>query len=141
MNTNDSTTPAPWHMWIVGGLFLINNGLGATNYILTVIRYEPHLAQFPPEALAYFTNAPQWMYAMWGVSTIGGLISAVLLLLRRRLALHVGVFAWICSLIAVIYGMVNPAPGASNVLSAAIIFIALLVLVYMYWLLRRGVLR
>ena len=79
---------------------------------------------------------------MWGFSIIGGLIGAVLLLMRRSLAVPVTAVAWICSVVAAVYSVANPAPeGGSNIVTAAVITIALLVLIYMYWLQKRGVLR
>ena len=129
-------------MWVLGVLLLLFNGLAAFDYVMTVIRYEPYLAGHPEEALAYFYNAPLWMYVIWGMSMIGGFISTILLLMRRRAAVLVLSVAWVCSVIAVIYGVVNPVPGMGNSLfPVAVIIISLLILIYFYWLQRRGVLR
>ena len=109
---------------------------------MTVIRYEPYLSGHPEEVLAYFFNAPLWMYVMWGISMIGGLVGTILLLMRRRTAVPVFAIAWICSMIAVAYSVVNPVPGGGNILFAvAVIMITFLILVYFHWLQRRGVLR
>ena len=43
---------------------------------------------------------------------------------------------------AVIYSIVNPVPGADHTIFAiVVILISLLVLIYFYWLQKRGVLR
>jgi len=116
--------------------------MGAFDYVATVTRFEPYLAEFPEETLSYYYNAPLWMYAMWGIASFGGLISAILLLMRRSTAVPVFGIAWICSVIAAVYGVVNPVPGGGdNLFLAAVIIIALLILIYMHWLQRRGVLR
>ncbi len=137
-----SDVSAPWHMWALGGLLLLWNGLATVDYVMTVIRYEPYLASYPDEVLAYFFEAPLWMYVMWGVSMIGGFISTVLLLLRRRIAVLTFAIAWVCSVVAVIYSAVNPVPeGGSILLAVSVIIITFLLLIYVYWLQRRGVLR
>ena len=142
MTKLESEMSAPWHMWVLGVLLLLWNGLATVDYIMTVIRYEPYLSGHPEEVLAYFFNAPLWMYVMWGISMIGGLLGTILLLLRRRAAVPVFAIAWICSVIAVAYSVVNPFPGGGSILFAiAVIMITFLILVYFHWLQRRGVLR
>lgn len=137
------TLPAtPWHLWVVGGLLLIWNGLAAFSYAATAIRFEPYLSSFPKDALDYYLNAPAWMSVMWGVSTVGGFLGAALLLLRRKIAVPVFVVSWACSVAAVFYTHMNPPPGGGDTMFAvAVLIAALLVVFYMVWLSRRGVLR
>ena len=142
MTATPSNTTTPWHMWLLGGLLLLWNSLAAFDYIMTVLRYEPYLANHPEEVLAYFFDAPLWMYVMWGGSMIGGLIATILLLMRRRLAVIVFAIAWLCSVVAVIYSLVNPVPGGGQMgFAIGVILITFLILLYFYWLQRRGVLR
>ena len=142
MTNADSNIPTPWHLWVVGGLFFLMNAPVAFGFVATLLRFEPYLAQFPEDVLSYYETAPLWMYAMWGVSIIGGVVAAILLLLRKGIAAPVCAIAWVCSLLAAIYSVVNPVPGgASHVVTAVVMVIALLVVFYMYWLKRRGVLR
>lgn len=142
MTTHTSNASAPWHMWVLGGLLLLWNGMAAFDYIMTLIRFEPYLAAYPEETLAYFFNAPIWMYGVWGVSMLGGLIGTILLLARRRTAVPVYALAWLSSVLAVIYSFVKPVPGGGNALfGVVVIMISLLVLFYFYRLKNRGVLR
>ena len=132
----------PWHMWVLGVLLLLWNGLAAVDYVMTVIRFEPYLACHPEEVLAYLYNAPLWMYVVWGLSMVGGLVATILLLLRRRAAVPVYLIAWLGSVIAVAYMFVKPVPGGGKALLAvAVLLISLLVLFYFDWLRKRGVLR
>lgn len=133
---------APWHMWVVGILLLVWHGFASFDYIATVIRFEPYLANFPEEILSYFFDAPLWMYAMWGMGSIGGLISTILMLMRRKSAVLIFVSAWVCSMVASIYSVINPMPGGGNNLFMGIVMVvALLIVIYLHWLQRRGVLR
>ncbi len=141
---SDQHTPSatPWHLWVVGGLLLIWNGMAVFDYIATVIRYEPYLSGYREEVLDYYFNAPRWMYAMWGIASIGGLVGAVFLLLRRKLAVPIFAVGWMCSVVATIYTYVNPPPSGGGEITFYIIVLiaALMVLSYMFWLSRRGVL-
>ena len=79
---------------------------------------------------------------MWGVSTVGGFLGAALLLLRRKIAVPVFVVSWACSVAAVFYTHMNPPPGGGDTMFAvAVLIAALMVVFYMVWLSRRGVLR
>lgn len=137
-----SDVSAPWHMWVLGVLLLLWHALATVDYVMTVIRYDPYLANHPEDFLAYFYEAPLWMYVVWGLSMIGGLIATILLLMRRRAAVPVFTIAWIASVIAVVYSIVNPVPSGGGILfGASAILVALLLLIYFYWLQKRGVLR
>lgn len=73
---------------------------------------------------------------------VGGLIGAVLLLLRRSVAVAVFAAAWLCSVVVIGYNLTVPPPMAPNALTyAAILVISFLILAYFYWLKKRGVLR
>jgi len=142
MNEQQPPLATPWHLWVVGGLLLIWNGTAVFDYIATMIRYEPYLSGYPEEALDYYFSAPVWMYFMWGISSFGGFLSAVFLLLRRKIAVPIGAVAWICSLIAAIYTYINPAPVGGDIMFYIIVLIAaLLIILYMVWLSRRAVLQ
>ena len=141
-NTNH-TAPAPWHLWVVGILLLLWQGMAVFDYIATVIRFEPYLSNYPDELLEYYFNAPAWMYAAWAVAAFGGFLSAIFLLLRNKIALLIAILAFLSSLLTVVYTFLNPPPGSGGELVFLITAVSagFLVLAYMYWLKRRGVLR
>ncbi len=142
MDDQQLSPATPWHLWVVGGFLFLFNGMGAVSYTATLIRFEPMLAGQPQDVLDYYFNAPAWMMVMWGVSTIGGFLGAILLLMRRKFAPTVMAVAWLCSVAVVAYTISTPPPASgSNVFSIVVLIVALLLLLYMVWLSRRGVLR
>lgn len=142
MTQSKPIAPTPWHVWVVGGLLLLMNAPVAFGYIANLIDFEPYMAQFSEQSLDYYDNTPLWMIIMWGFSILGGVAGAVLLLLRRKLAVPVTAIAWICSVVAAAYSVVNPPPeGASNAVTAIVIVVALLILIYMYRLQKLLILR
>lgn len=88
----------PWYFWAIGVVALLWNGVGALDYVMTQTRNETYLAEFTPEQIAYFLGFPAWAIGAWAVGVWGGVIGALLLLLRRRLAVP----AFLVSLIALI---------------------------------------
>jgi len=143
MSDQQTRPSTPWHLWLVGGLLLAFNALGVVDYIATVLWYEPYLSSLPEDVLAYYANVPTWMYVIWGGSIFGGFLGALLLLLRRKIALPVSAVAWVCSLGAAIFTYRNPVPGTGGDMTFYVIVlgVAFLVLVYLYWLARRKILR
>lgn len=83
-------TPAPWHLWVVGVAALLWNGLGCLDYTMTQLQGDAWLANMDPTELqmAWFHDLPAWYEAAWAVGVWGGLLGAVLLLVRRKWAVH-----------------------------------------------------
>lgn len=134
---------APWHMWLIAVLLLLWGGLGAFDYAATIIRFEPYLSKFPEEVLAYYFAAPLWMFVAWAIAAFGGLISAILLFMRNKLAVTVFAVSLLSSIVSFAYSFINPPPdgGAGLLFPVIVLSVAFLILVYMNWLKRRGVLR
>ena len=80
---------------------------------------------------------------MWGVASIGGLIGALLVLMRNKLAVPLFFVALVCGVVAVAYSFINPPPGneGAEIFSAAIIAASTMVLFYLCMMKKSGVLR
>jgi hypothetical protein len=60
--------------------------VGAFDYLMTQTRNESYMGRFTPEQLDAFSAFPAWLVASWALAVWGGVLGAVLVLLRRRLA-------------------------------------------------------
>jgi hypothetical protein len=87
---SDRAGATPKHIWIVGGLSLLWNSLGAFDYVMTRTRNAEYLAQFTPEQVAYFDAFPVGMGIVWALGVWGSVAGSLLLLARNRHA--VGLF-------------------------------------------------
>ena len=138
---------APWHLWLVGVLSLLWNGVGAVDYFMTQTRNEAYLGSFTPEQLAYFQSFPAWAVACWAMSVWGGVLGAALLLARRRLAAPVFLVSLVTMLPMWLYNYVLTdglrLMGGAGALafSAAIFVVALGLWLYARRLADTGVLR
>ena len=100
------TARTPVHLWIVGILSLLWNAFGAYDYVMTRMRNTDYLAGMMPEVdpnatLAWVDSFPIWAQFGWGLGVWGGLVGAVLLLMRHRWA----VWAFALSLFGAILGL------------------------------------
>jgi hypothetical protein len=136
----------PWHLWLVGALALLWNGFGGFDYVMTQTENAAHLASFTPEQRAYFASYPAWMVAVWAIGVWGGVLGAILLLLRRRWAFPVFVVSLAAFLVSVVYSYAL-SDGArimgtmGTVFSVVIALIGVGEILYARAMARRGVLR
>lgn len=77
---------APWHIWLVGFVSLAWNALGAADYVMTQVGYEPYLAQFTEAQRAYFSGFPAWVIGAWALAVWLSIAGSLLLLARSRFA-------------------------------------------------------
>lgn len=137
----------PWHLWLVGVLALLWNGIGAYDYVMTETRNAAYMNAFTPEQLAYFYGFPMWVVATWALSVWGGVLGAVLLLLRKRWAVPVFGVSLVTMVLTSFYNFVLTdglaiMGGAGGLVFSAVIFVvAVALLVYARSLARSGVLR
>ena len=144
-DTMKMTTSTPWHLWAVGLLSLLWNGYGGYDYVMTQTNNAAYLAQFTAEQRAYFDSYPMWMEADWAIGVWGGVLGAVLLLLRSKWAFHAFLASLIAFAVSVVYGQMSEGAalmGTTGVIfSAAIFLLGLAFVMYSRMMTRKGVLR
>ena len=90
--------PTPRHLWVIGVVALLWSSMGAMDYVMTQTRNEAYMSAFTPEQLSFFYGIPAWAVATWAIAVWGGVLGALLLLIRRRHA----VWVFLISLIAMV---------------------------------------
>ena len=88
---NAARDRVPVHLWIVGALALLWNGFGSYDYLMTRMRDTEYLKSMMPTVdpnvvLAWIDAFPVWAQFGWGLGVWGGLVGAILLLMRSRWA-------------------------------------------------------
>lgn len=143
------TVKTPWHLWLVGVLSLLWNGFGAFDFIQTNTRGEAYMraSGFDQAMIDYFLATPTWMYVPWILGVWGAVIGSVLLLLRRRWAVHAFGLSLLGAVVNLIYGQVIDPPPLSAEMAAmklmpfVIVGIAVFLAWYAWAMAKRGVLR
>jgi hypothetical protein len=102
-------TGTPWHLWLVGIVAFLWSSLGAFDYVMVETKNGAWMEEFTPEQAEFFYGLPTWVVATWATAVWGGVLGALLLLMRKRLS----VFVFLVSLLAMVatavhnYGMSN----------------------------------
>jgi hypothetical protein len=142
----------PVHLWIVGILALIWNGIGCYDYVMTRMRDTHYLESMMPgtdpnEVLAYIDSFPVWAQSGWAFGVWGGLIGAILLLMRSRYAVWAFVLSLDGAVLGLGYQIANPGgpaamhEGAGAAMPYIIIAIAAFLAWYSWNAQKKGVLR
>ena len=97
-----ATMSTPRHLWVVGIIALLWNAIGVYDYLMTETKNESYISQFTPEQLEFFSGFPTWLVAAWAIAVWGGLLGAVMLLLRKRCAAQIFLVALIAMVVVTI---------------------------------------
>ena len=146
------STRTPVHLWIVGILSLLWGCFGAYDYTMSHMRDVQYIGSSMPgvdpnAALAWMDGFPIYAKIGWGLGVWGGLLGAILLLIRSRYA----VWAFAASMVGVVLSIgwqLAAAPplagadtGAAKVIPFVVIAVGLFQLWYSWTMEKKGVLR
>lgn len=83
---DDFTETTPWHLWAIGAVAFLWNGVPAVDSTLTLFSVAGWTSTVDPDVLGKIHSAPIWANAAWLAGGWGGLCGAILLLARSRYA-------------------------------------------------------
>jgi hypothetical protein len=142
------TIKTPWHLWLVGVIAVLFNGIGVFDYVMSMAQGAAYLASagMTPAQIAHYQEMPGWMIAVWTVGVWGAMLGSVLILLRNKLAFPVFGLSLAAFLLSLIYHYVLTDGGEILGGSMAItsVVIAALLLFFMWYsrlMTKRSVLR
>ena len=135
----------PIQFYIVAVLALLWNLVGAFDYVMTETKNEAYMGQFSAEQLEYFYGFPAWVIAFWALAVWGGVLGAVLLLMRRKLAVTVFLISFLCMVVTSIHNYAiaggGEIMGSTGLFFSVVIFVvALGLILYARKMARKGLL-
>ncbi|MBB4932313.1 lipid-A-disaccharide synthase-like uncharacterized protein [Lipingzhangella halophila] len=139
---------APWHLWLVGVLFLLLYAAGLYDYLMVLDLNEDYFASegFGPAHLEYFSDYPVLPRVFWTIGIFTGVLAPVLLLLRLRWATWLALVAAVAQLALAVFTfgfmerweVFGP---ATSLFDSGIIAFTFGLALYCHWMTRRGLLR
>ncbi|MEL7343917.1 MAG: hypothetical protein AAFN59_03540 [Pseudomonadota bacterium] len=137
----------PWHLWLVGIVSLIWNGLQAADYTMAKLQLPAYTAQMSTDQLAFFQGFPLWASATWAIAVWAALLGSILLLAREGAAAIVFAIALIAMLATGAYTLVLAQPNmlamagtGPALLSGLIILVGIGFWIYARAMRQRGIL-
>ncbi|WP_312124736.1 hypothetical protein [Brevundimonas sp.] len=136
----------PWHLWAVGAATLLWNGFGAFQWYRQVTRSDSYWGNLTMEQVQFIIAQPMWVEVAFGVGVWTGGLGALMLLLRRRLALNAFVASLIAILVNTLFMQVlsngRAVFGNGTLIAAiAVIAVAAASIVYAHFARKRGIIR
>ncbi|WP_438483023.1 hypothetical protein [Oleiharenicola lentus] len=113
---------------------------------MTQTKNPAWMEKFTPTQLEYFYSIPGWAVTTWGIATWGSMVAAIVLLLRKRLAVALYTVALIGMVATTVYsfvlsdGMKVMGGTAPLIFNAIIFIISVLEIIYARAMRARGVL-
>ena len=128
----------PWHLWLVGVLGLLWNSVGVLDYLMTQTQNDSYMGQFTPEQLESLYGFPTWLVGLWALAVWGGVLGALLVLLRKRLAAPVLLASLMAMTITAIHNLLS-ANGLYATAGTGLAFVLLIFVVALgLWLYSRA---
>ncbi|HYI13266.1 MAG TPA: hypothetical protein VEK57_29740 [Thermoanaerobaculia bacterium] len=145
--TNTSSR-APWHLWLIGVIAVLFNSIGIFDFVMAMTQGAKYMARagMTPEQIAHYQGMPGWMTAVWAIGVWGAFLASILLLLRRKLAFPIFVLSLAAFLLSLVYTYILTDGGAimgrqMAITSAVIAILLLFFSWYAHAMGKRGVLR
>ena len=144
----DMTNKAPWHLWVVGVIAVLFNGIGVFDFVMSMAKGASYMARagMTPAQIAHYQQMPIWMVAVWAIGVWGAMLGSVLILLRNRVAFPVFAVSLTAFLVSLVYTYVltngGQIMGPQMVIASGVITALLLLFMWYSWLMtKRAVLR
>ena len=94
--------------WILAVLFLLWNLFGCAGYLMErMLPAETYVEMYGPEMAAMRDLYPIWTKAAYALAVWSGLLAAIMLLLRRGLAVPLFIFSLISAIVSFAWGVTN----------------------------------
>jgi len=101
--------------WAMGLFFLAWNGFGCAAYVMDVTASDAKYAELYGDAmLAVRDRFPVWSISAYAIAVWGGLLAALLYLLRKRFAVTVFIISLIAGLISFSWSIMNEEARAAS---------------------------
>lgn len=110
----DATKPTGL-FWVVGLLFLAWNIFGCAGYLMHTLPSDTAYAETWGDAMAAVRHKyPAWSMAAYAIAVWGGLLAAILLLLRKKFAVPLFILSLLAAIISFIWGITNEEAKAAS---------------------------
>ncbi len=94
--------------WVLGGLFLLWNAFGCYLYYMDMtMSVVDYTAAYGADMAAMRELYPTWSVAAYAIAVWGGLLAAILYLLRKRWAASLFVISLIAAVISFVWSFTN----------------------------------
>lgn len=141
--TDHSNTKPPVWFWIISVIALIWNAMGVMQYLAQAYSTDSFKEQYTTEQLEMISNVPAWATAAFALAVFGGLLGALFLLLRKKIAYVFFLISFIAIIVQsyhnfVVVDSIQIMGSVAVIMSAIIAGAAILFLWYSRYSIKKG---
>ena len=81
--------------------------MGVFDYVMTQTQNESYMSRFTPEQLESLHGFPAWLVGLWALAVWGGALGALLVLLKRRLAVPMLLVSLLAMVVTAIHNFIS----------------------------------
>lgn len=134
-------TKIPTSFWIISGLGLLWNLMGAFQYYVEYNYWtKPETrSALPPEFGPLYDATPSWLYIIFAISVLAGLIGCIGLLMKKKWAVQVLLISFVFVLVQMLFNLFGTELLSTLGTSAAIMpVVVMLIAALLYFYSRRA---
>ncbi len=96
-----------WHLFLISSLFLFLYGIAVYDYVMTVTHNQGYFEylHYNQAVIEYFTNYPLIPLIFWTVNVFVGILTPVLMLMRKEISFYSSAVTFVSMLLLEIAGM------------------------------------
>jgi len=130
MTTNKPNTG----FWIIAVLALLWNLMGVFQFLVSTVMAEVVSDAIPEEQMALVNSLPSWYNYVFGIAVFAGLLGALLLLLRKKLAVPVFGISLLAVLVQMGYWLfATEVMDVMGLVSVVMPLIVIIVAIFLYF--------
>jgi len=125
--------------WVIAVIALLWNAMGVFAFITDLTMSEEALALMTEAQQELYNSTPTWNYVGYGLATIGGLLGAIGLLMRKSWATSLFILSFIGVLINLVWSLFLS--NAADIMGAAAYILPVMVVViaiFLIWYSRKS---
>lgn len=89
---NNMNTAPKWVL-VTGVALILWNLTGSCMFVLDMMKTPEDIAALPADQQLLWSQMPKWAWAAYGVGTIGGLLAAIGIVIRKKWAAHLALLS------------------------------------------------
>ena len=115
---NKTSGSVHWSFWLIGAVALIWNAMGVMNFMAQM--FAGDLSFMPEWWRAVIESRPLWATVAMAVAVFGGVLGAILLLLRKSAAIYLFILSLNGAVLAIVHAVGVAGAGPRQIFEAVV---------------------
>ncbi|MFT4231835.1 MAG: hypothetical protein QM606_03535 [Leucobacter sp.] len=103
MSLSTERSRRPWHLWLVVVVATLFMSVGLYDFVMVAAQDQAYLtSRYTPEGVAYFSDYPWYLLALFGINVIGVMLALIVSLWSRRAAMRLALVSAVADVVLLV---------------------------------------